>query len=180
MPYAVTHILVPLFLAALFRDWYLNKKTRRKFSLHYVFIAGLAGALPDIDVAVFWVLHFFGFTIHEVHRTLTHSLLFPCIFLLLAALCIPIRSKLIGKHHLKLSIIFLMIGFGTLIHIVLDALFAGTISPFYPFSSVALGLNLVALLPEPLSGMALQCLDAALLILWLIYLEWKHKISDVI
>ena len=45
MPEAVTHILIPILLVALFRDFYWKKRNKGKnnFPLHYVLIAGLGG-----------------------------------------------------------------------------------------------------------------------------------------
>ena len=83
MPTAVLHILVPLVLIALFRDFILAKKKKQFFPLHYVLIAGIAGLLPDIDIIAFYILHFFGFSISEVHRTFTHSIFLPIIFIIL-------------------------------------------------------------------------------------------------
>jgi membrane-bound metal-dependent hydrolase YbcI (DUF457 family) len=73
-----------------------------------------------------------------------------------------------------------MIALGTFIHLVLDITLAGGIRPLYPLLTIGYGLNLVGYLPEPLSKIAIPCLDAALLVLWLIYLEIKHKISDFV
>jgi len=55
MPQAVTHILVPILLVAIFRDFYLKKKSKRHFPLHYVFLAGIGGILLDIDIIFFWL-----------------------------------------------------------------------------------------------------------------------------
>ncbi|MBU1103451.1 MAG: hypothetical protein KJ600_02760 [Nanoarchaeota archaeon] len=64
--------------------------------------------------------------------------------------------------------------------IALDCIFTGTIFPLYPFSTFAIGLNIVNYLPQPLDGLFLPSLDAILLFLWLAYLEIKHKVSDFI
>ncbi|MEK6892743.1 MAG: metal-dependent hydrolase, partial [Nanoarchaeota archaeon] len=81
MPQAVTHVLASAIAASVIRD--KNKKDKKKFPLHYVLISGLAGLLPDLDVIAFWVLYFFGFTIDEVHRSFTHTIFIPLIFLAL-------------------------------------------------------------------------------------------------
>ena len=176
MPQAVTHLLFPLVTGSWIKDWYENKKGAGTFSLVYALIAGIGGVLPDIDIAVFWVLHFFGFTLSQVHRTITHTLFFPLIFLALYF----IIDKKIKWGKLRWDLIFLMLALGVLFHLILDAILSGSIVPFYPFASWALGLNLVGLLPEPLRGLALPTLDGALLVLWIVYLEWRHKISDFI
>lgn len=180
MPYAVTHILIPLLIIAFIRDFILSKEQRKHFPLHYVLIAGLAGAAPDLDIAVYWVLHFFGFTLNEVHRTFTHSLLVPLLFLVLFFVFRKADTISIRKHKLNWGMIFLMISFGTFIHILLDTLLSGPVMLFYPFSYVLYGMHPFDNLPSPLNQLFLPCLDAALLVIWIVYLELKHKISDFI
>jgi len=52
--------------------------------------------------------------------------------------------------------------------------------PLYPFSQFAIGVNLFGYLPLSLEAIAAPCLDAGLMVFYLIYLEMKHKISDFI
>ncbi len=176
MPFAVTHILVPLLLAAIIRDFLLKKK----FPLHYVLIAGISGILPDLDILAFWILYFFGFTFEQVHKTILHSLALPILFFLLFILFSKVNISGIGKHKLKLNLIFLMIAFGSFTHLVLDVIFGELITPFWPFSNLSMGINILEYLPKELQWMALPMLDGFLFIIWLIYLEFKHKISDFI
>lgn len=176
MPQAATHILIALIVGSLIRDFY----TKKKFPLHYILILGIAGLLPDIDVAVYWVLHWFGFTLSKVHRPFTHNLFFPLVFVLLSVLTLKLKNKELGKHHLKIHTIFLMISLGIFIHLSLDMILAGKIMPLYPFLDFSIGMNIESLLPYPLNDIFFPCLDAALLVLWIIYIEWKHKISDFI
>lgn len=178
MPQAVTHFLIPVMLLELFRDLFV--KDRKKFPVHYVFIGGLAGMLPDLDFAVYYILSFFGFTIHEVHRTFSHNLFVPLIFIVLAILFHKFKNKELGRHHLKLSIVFGVIAFGILTHLIMDWLFIDTIMLFYPFSTARFGLNLILLAPNAWQGILLPTIDAGLLIFWMVYLEWKHRISDLL
>ena len=97
MPQSVTHVIIALVVASLIRDYYVSKSGRKKFPLHYVLIAGIAGLLPDIDVAAYWILHFFGFTLSEVHRNFTHSLFVPLLFLLLAFVFANTNLKFLSK-----------------------------------------------------------------------------------
>lgn len=175
MPQAVTHILIAIIIADVIRDHVI--KDRKKFSLHYVLIAGIAGLLPDIDIALYWILHFFGYNLNEVHRTFTHTIFFPALFVILALVFWKSKKRI---YKLKPKIIFLMIALGTFIHLILDSLLSGGVKLFYPLSNFHIGLNLVGMLPYPLSDIALPCLDAALLVLWIIHEEIKHKISDFI
>ena len=180
MPQAVTHVLIALIIASLIRDFYIRKQEKKKFPLHYVLIAGVAGLLPDLDIIVFWFLNFFGFTLNEVHRIFTHTLFFPLLLLLLSFDTFKLKNKKLGKHHLKLDIVFLMMALGSFIHLVLDASIAGMIRPFYPLSSYALGFNIANYLPSQLQNLFFPSLDAILLVLWLVYMEYRHKISDFI
>ena len=169
MPFAVTHILVPLILIALIRDFYLNNRPKKKkFSLHYVLIAGLAGILPDLDVAAFWILNFFGFTLEQVHKTILHSILIPLIFFLLFILLKDNKIE-INRYKLKLNIIFLMLAIGSSIHLILDALFGKGFAMLYPFYNAPIGIDLIGYLPYALQKIAMPSLDAALLIIWLDY-----------
>ena len=180
MPTAVTHILVPLILVALYRDYVLSDKERRSFPLHYVLIAGLGGALPDLDIGAFWILHWFGFTLEQVHRTAFHSIFVPLILLGLAFLFSKVKIGELGRHKLTLSKIFVMLAIGTVAHICLDGFVSGDVDLFAPFSDFSFGFNLVGYLPPELSGLAIATMEGILLIFWLVYLEWKHKISDFI
>ena len=174
MPHAVTHVLFPLVLVDLYRN-YLHKA--KKIHLHYVLIAGLAGLLPDIDVVVYWLLNIFmSISLSDIHRTFTHTLFFPLIFVILGFLTKRAKVK-IYKDKLKLNWVFYMIAFGIFIHLILDALLAGSIKPFYPFSYYEIGLNLIK---NSLEGTLMPGIDAILLFIWLIHLELKHKISDYI
>ena len=180
MPQAVTHLLIAVVLMSIIRDFYISKKGRKSFPLHYVLIAGVAGLLPDIDIVAFWGLNFFGFTLSEVHRIFTHTFFVPLIFFGLFLAFSKVKIKELGRHKLKLNIIFLMIAFGSLVHLLLDATLAGYIHPFYPFSLFSFGINLIGYLPDALRNLALPSLDAIVLVVWLVYIELKHKISDFI
>lgn len=182
MPLAVTHILVPILIVAIFRDFYLRKKDKKDCPLHYVLIAGLGGILPDIDILISIILNLAGIPDWDVHKTFTHSLFFTVIFLILF-LVIPkgkARNKNVSKQKLSLRLIFLMIAVGTLTHIILDALLGGEAFFFYPFSLVDYSIHLFSYLPKVMRDVAFPILDGILLIIWVVYLELKHKISDFI
>lgn len=181
MAHSVTHVLVPIILLELYRDYII--KDRKKFPLHYILIGGIAGLLPDLDIIVFWLLYSAGFAFSSVHRTFSHTLFVPLLFVIIGFLTIKIKSKKIRKHHMKLSTIFFVIAFGTFIHLLLDVMVEGYIMPFYPFSTFSMGWNLIYLLPfshEVVSTTIPPAIDAVLLVLWLIHEEWRHKISDFI
>ncbi|MBI2045146.1 metal-dependent hydrolase [Candidatus Pacearchaeota archaeon] len=172
MPHAITHILVPLLLVSVFRDFYIKKRSKKDFSLHYVLIAGLAGITPDIDIII------------RQLQGYTHILLIPIIFLFLFFIFrkADIKAKIcnIGRHKLKLSLIFLMFSIGTFIHIFLDSMIWAPSQIFSPFFSFEFGLNIVKNLSLVNQDNLMAILDGSFFIIWLAYLELKHKISDFI
>ena len=178
MPYAVSHVLITIILLELFRDYIV--KGKKKFPLHYILIGAIASLLPDLDVAAYYILSFFGFTLQEVHRTFTHTLFFLGVFLVFGLIFYKYHNKELGKHHLKLGLIFLVISFGIFTHLALDALVSGNIKPFYPLSQFTINLGLMYKLPQQFQMTIVQSFEALLLILWLVYIELKHRISDFI
>ncbi|MCA9485568.1 MAG: metal-dependent hydrolase [Nanoarchaeota archaeon] len=168
MPYAVTHILVPIIIVAIVRDFYLKNKDKKKFPLHYVLIAGVGGVLPDIDIPVSFILNFLGASDWNIHRVFTHSYIFPAslfiLFLIFSRFNSNARVCNLTRHNLKLSIIFLMLSFGTLTHLLLD----------FNFSYL---LNIFS---EETRSLVPATIDGIFLVIWIIYLELKHKISDFI
>ncbi len=183
MPQGVTHILIPILIMSLIRDYVLSKNQKAHFPLHYVLIAGLGGVLPDIDILLSIVLKFFGTQSWDLHKTFTHSIFFPLVFLLVFIMIKPMHERFkfchVRKHTLNLSTIALMLALGTLIHIGLDSLFGENVYWFYPFLMNDYGINLFSLtgLSWPTTA---ALLDGILLVIWIVYLEVKHKISDFI
>ena len=149
--------------------------------MQYVLIGGLAGVIPDLDIPLFWILHYFGYTIEQSHRTFMHTIFVPIIFIILAFAAHYAIKKRVGRNHLSITVILLLCAFGSFIHLVLDAALAGYIRPFYPFSNMLVGTGFpFTVLPEHLALFFLATLDGVLFILWILYLELKHKISDFI
>ncbi len=171
MSFAVTHFLVPVILIDLIRD-HIFKKHRRKLPNKYIFLAGIGGMLPDIDMVVWFALRFFlGDSVPDVHRTFTHTIFFP-----IALFALTFISYKYVKHKWCYKAAG-MIAIGWTIHLILDVVVLGTIMPFYPLSELAIGLN------PTLGNCDLDCrvlagIDATMLILWLIHEEIEHKISD--
>ena len=162
MPFAVTHILVPMILVDFFRD-HLFKTKKHSLSNKYVLLAGLFGLIPDIDMLP--VL--FGFL--NLHGTITHSIIFPIAFLIGFLISYFLKKERSYK-------IFLMLFIGFSIHIILDATFSDHITLFLPFDFNRYGLNLIGSLGIWYNVYA--AFDAILLFLWLIHEGLEHKISD--
>ena len=168
MPQAVVHILFAIIALDLIRDHFL--KDKRKLPLHHVFIGGIAGLLPDIDVPLFWILNnFLGLNVPWFHRVFTHTFLFVLIFLAASLICYDLNKNL-GR-------LLGIVAFGVAFHIFLDWLLVGGVAPFYPFSDKVYGLNLLGMTHLPL---AVEGLEAIVLLGWLWHEEKTHKISDFI
>lgn len=178
MPYATTHILVAVILIELFRDFLI--KDNKKFPRYYILFAALGGIIPDFDVGAFYILNFFGFTLAEVHRTIFHTIFIPLVLFVIGGVFLYFNwnNKKISKHHVKLSWVFFILGFGALLHLLLDMTFSGSIPLFYPIFNLGLGLNLISYAPEKLKSLILPTLDAILLVFWIFWMEFKLKINN--
>ena len=167
MPASVTHVLIAIVLIDLFRKFVLKKKN---FPLYLILIGGIAGMLPDIDIPLAWILSRWGYSLHEIHRSYTHNLIIPTVFLIVALL--------IWKFWPKIAHVFFVVSAGWTIHVVLDCIFSGTMPIFYPFSSQLYGLDLIPW--NSLSGTFYYGLDAIILILWLVYEYYAQNMKDYI
>jgi len=178
MPYATTHILIAIILIELFREYVI--KNNYKFPRYYILIAAIGGILPDLDVGAYYLLYFFGFSFEQVHRTFLHSLFFPLILFLIGIFIYytGIKNSEIRKRHLKLSTIFFILSAGSLLHLILDAVFWGQIVPFYPLMNYSIGFNLVEFFPEGFRSTIAPVIDAILMMFWLFWMEFKLKISN--
>ncbi len=161
MPFAVTHVLVPIIVMDLIRDHILKKP--KLLPNKFIFLAGLAGLVPDVDLPLFYLLQYFGYDL-GTHRELFHAVWIPLFFL---------GGYLLTLKQKNLSKAFLMVSIGYSFHLLLDGTLVGVIYPFVPFSDMTIGLQLL-----PLDPMLFAGIDAILLILWLYHEEFKHKISD--
>jgi membrane-bound metal-dependent hydrolase YbcI (DUF457 family) len=175
MPHAVTHVLIVVVLLELFRHYIIKKK--ETFPLHYIIIGGIAGLIPDFDVLVYYASNL---PLNEVHRTFSHTLFFPVLFVILGFASYGLKNKKLGNKHLKIRNIFFVIAFGIFMHLVLDMLLAGSIMPVYPVLDYNFGLNLIGLFPLNWQASIMPSLDALLLIVWMISLELRHKMSKYI
>src|SRR3989338_1126835 len=136
MPFAVTHVLASIILVDLYRDYFTKHK--KYFTIHTLFIAGLGGLLPDIDIPLNWITSKIGFEV--AHRSLTHTPLF--------GLLILIPGLILWKYrHHKKAVYFFVIFLGVFLHIFLDSFFITNIETdgimwLYPFSEKPYGFNI--------------------------------------
>jgi len=177
MAYAVTHMIAAIVVIELFRKFFV--KNNKIFPRYYILIAAIAGLIPDLDIAAYYFLYFFGFTLEQVHRTFMHSAFIPLgLFLIGFFLYITgISHSEIRKHRLKISTIFFIFSAGTIIHLILDMIY-GQIPPFYPFIHWEIGLNLLYLFPKSLQEIIPGTIDGLLFLGWLMWMEFKLKIDN--
>ena len=173
MPYAVAHVILTIVIADLYRD-YIAKK---RFSMAYVLIAGIAGLMPDLDVPATWAFNFIFGVHYNFHRIYTHSLSYAIIFFLISMMFLFIRKekyKILkwAVRRQPIVIFFLAMAFGWFMHIALDC---GLAADGY--------LNLIPTIPlgfcpHPFSNEALVGFDAIILVLWLVHEQYRHDIKD--
>lgn len=178
MPYATTHILVAIILIELFRSVFI--KDNKKFPRYYILIAAIGGMIPDLDIAAYYVLYFFGFTLEQVHRTFLHTIFVPLILLIIGfgILIFKIKSAEFGKRHITLHTTFFILSIMSFVHLALDLIFTGAIIPLYPFSNFAMDMNIVRFFPIGLQKLIEPTLDGLLLLFWIFWMEFKLKITD--
>ena len=173
MPYAVTHVILTIVIADIYRD-YIAKK---RFPMIYVLIAGIAGLMPDLDIPAGWFFNFIFKTSYNLHRIYTHSLSYAAAFFFISMVFLFSRKekyKIFGWNVPKQAFVmfFLAMAFGWFMHIVLDC---GLAADGY--------LNLIPTMPlsfcpHPFSNQALVGFDAIILVLWLIHEQYRHDIKD--
>ena len=174
MPLAVTHILLTIILVDLYRDYI--SKNKKLFTMWTLFVAGVAGILPDIDIPIRYILSNVGVAIPELfhHGGFTHTPFFGLMFLIPAAILWQMK-----KH--KLAIVFVVLTFGILFHTVLDYTLGGGdpegLMLLYPFSEERIKFG--ALLGDEFFT-SVAAIDAIILLAWLFHEERKHKIKDFI
>lgn len=181
MPYAVTHILFAIILTELVRDYFI--KDKKKFPLHYILIAGIGGLLPDLDFLFDIINAVTTGVLTKIHPSFTHSVLWVPILLLISFAVFFIERKKgmkwekgFTRHHLRISGILFMITLGVATHLILDGLLVHNVR--IGFFTPPVGLQLF---PQGELGLMFMAgMDAIILVLWLIHMELKHKISNFI
>ena len=156
----VTHILVPMFIIETYRRYF----SKKGFSRWWVFIAGLMGALPDLDIGYNWIM---GQVLEEgYHRGVSHSLIIPIITLIVGIVLYLLYSNDTLKNKgFRTSYILLFVAtvsFTT--HTLLDGI-AGLTTWFYPFGYEIILKNMLS------TKLRVCILDGALLLAWILYDE---------
>ncbi|MBW3003136.1 metal-dependent hydrolase [Candidatus Woesearchaeota archaeon] len=160
MAHAVTHILLPIIGVDIYRDFF----AKRKFGLFFVYLTGVFGILPDIDLPIGLLIG------RDIHGTITHSIVWPILAIFVGILFIVInkntKNKKIKRRNKMIGMLFLFAGIGLAAHVLLDCAFGGY------------GI-LANLCPGIFNGYE-AWFDAVILLGWLGW-EWrKHNIKDFV
>lgn len=188
MPFAVAHVLVPIIILELCRDNF--KKCSKIFSKRHVFLVGLAGLSPDIDILFFRIAEFLGTPVQPSgigHRIIFHNIWIPIGFLgffILFYYALPkfwSLRKNKAKKFRSFGKVFLVLFIGFSIHLLLDAVLTGHVMPLYPLNTYIVNWDLVGK-TACATGIPqltiLVSMDALLLILWLWHEEMEKHILD--
>jgi len=169
MGLAVTHVLLTIIAVDLYRDYFMKKKYRKYFTMHTLFIAGIGGLLPDIDMPLSQLASYFGYTLQ--HGGITHSLFFGALFLIPGLI-------LWFRDYRKEAVYMFVLSFGIFFHLFLDLVVnEGYYMLLWPLTMQTFAIPQAALLG--LNGLQ-PSIDAVILLLWLYHEEVKHKIRDFI
>ncbi len=173
--YATTHVIIPLIIIDLIRDYVFKHKHRRIIPRKYIFFVGIGGILPDIDIAIGYLLKLLSVDIPTWlhHGRITHSIIWPILLLIIAGFLwegTKFSKGASKKEHHHWFLILTLVAVGILSHIFLDGL-AGNTTPYYPLSqAVAFGAQRV-------HQLGMVSLDAIILLVWLFHEEWRHNIK---
>ncbi|MBT3583171.1 metal-dependent hydrolase [Candidatus Woesearchaeota archaeon] len=172
---ATTHVIIPLVIADLIRDYFLKHKHRRLIPRRYIFFVGVGGILPDIDIALAYLFNFLSIELPRLlrHGRITHSI-FLVLALLIASAFLWSGTKFSKgpskKEHHSWFLISILVAIGVLAHILLDG-FAGDTTPYYPLSQA------VAFGAQRINQQLMISIDAVILLAWLFHEEWHHNIK---
>jgi len=171
MALPLTHILFTIVLSTLVIDYLIKKEWKKYFTFWTIFVAGFATVLPDFDNYLVSFLNLLGksFSLIE-HRGITHTLLFALIFLIPAFI-------LWKKKNRTFSVYFFAATFGILSHLFLDWFWWGTVGImlFWPITNQKFMVDLI----HKLGIERLQSnIDSVLILLWILYEEFKHRIHS--
>jgi hypothetical protein len=154
MALAVTHVLIAVILASIYRD-HIAKHT---FSHFYILLAAFAGLLPDLDYPAKLLLpqYFWHGQFHIIYV--------PVLFLIATILLYAFKTH--RKYYLSAGILT----FGYLLHFMLDCAGGG-----YEYLQPISVMNYCPLL---ITARYWPAIDASLLMLWLVYEYYGHHIKQ--
>jgi membrane-bound metal-dependent hydrolase YbcI (DUF457 family) len=171
---ATTHVIIPLVIVDFLRDYFLKHKHRRLIPRKYIFFVGIGGILPDVDIFLGYILKFLSMDIPAwlQHGRITHSFLWPILLFIIAGFLW--RGTKFSKGESKKEwhsafLIVTLVAIGLLSHVLLDG-FAGSTTPYYPFSTA------VAFGAQRINHYTMVSIDAMILLIWLFHEEWRHNI----
>lgn len=127
-----THIIAPMLVVEVYRRYF----AKERFPQYYTLLAGLAGAAPDFDVILSYIVSFFAGEKILLHRSLSHSVFFAAGVMILAGIVAAgalkaETKKAQTKMHVAAIIIFI-VGLSFMMHNLLDCLLLND-AIFLPF-----------------------------------------------
>jgi len=174
MPLTVTHVIITVIIVDLYRDYITKHK--KYFTLHTIFLAGVFGLLPDIDVLLGMLASIIHFDIPLLlqHGGITHTPLFALLFLIPGIILWRMKKK-------KTAVYFYVAAFAIFLHLLMDFTLGGGgnygIMWLFPFTMQGWNLHLINYFNVPNLS---QAIEVFILLGWLWHEEIKHKISDFI
>ncbi len=167
MAFVVVHMVVPMMLFELF-----HKFRGMPVAALAILAAGIGGILPDFDFGLGMASKLLGLTSPLLyHGGVTHTLLFAFLFFIAGAVILLARKRW--------SIYAFAMGFGVILHLMLDAIIGGGAQGglflLYPFSEGIYSLPI----HTPANLLLLEMIDAVVFILWLAYLFLKGNVKSV-
>ncbi len=164
MALAVTHVILTIVILDIFRHYVFGKE---HFPRYLLVIGGVAGLLPDIDIPLTWLYRMITGSTLSLHGLFTHSFFFVILFATIA-----VAYQMRGE--MKWAKIFYVISAGWLSHIILDCLYGGYKTFFWPLNFAS------TYCPQWGVSAYAADIDAIILVLWLVHEEVHQRIKDYI
>jgi hypothetical protein len=158
MPLAGAHVVLTIGLLA-----FVRKFLKIKFNNRLLLLGGALGLLPDLDIPIALAINFVFGTNFYFHKIYTHAFIIPLALFLIA---------LVMKKTSKFSVIIFITALAWLTHLVLDCYLALGQAPSILPAEPGIGVC-----RELLSLDMIMNLDAALIVLAVLYLAYKTKVT---
>ncbi len=201
MANSVTHVIVAIVILDLFRHYVFGKKN---FPRYLLVIGGIAGLAPDLDIPITWIYRFLTNSTESLHGVFTHSIFFVLLFLGIGAFLYlrTLKKEMVAKskvHNRRISSvqsshreflpslqnslfrkekkwakIFYVISAGWFMHLILDCLYGGYKTFFWPLQWIS------TFCPQWGIQTYAADVDAIILVLWLVHEEAHKLIRDYI
>ena len=91
-----------------------------------------------------------------------------------------LKKGVCSLYQINVGAVLAIVAFGSLTHIVLDAVLSGYIRPLYPFFSIEVGTGLLDGIKPDLRQQLMATLDGLIFVFWIIYLALTKRIQRLI